>query len=131
MEITRARTHEGAAVWAEVLSVAKVPIHARPAAAEKVEAANSVVARTSPIRAMAKTRVAPAMIASGETRLRARASTPAPARAPTPKNASIAPKPSGPNLRAISGKSAQKALAKRENTNVRIRMQRIRGSCLA
>src|SRR5262249_2464344 len=128
MEITRARTQAGAAVCAETFRVARVLIQARPAAAEKLEATTSVLARTSPHRATAKTSVAPAMTASGEKRLRARGNTPAPASAPVPKKASMAPKPSGPNLRAISGSKAQNELAKSENTRVRTSTVRIRGS---
>src|SRR5258708_32020386 len=128
MEITRARTQPGAAVCAETFKVARMLIQARPAAAEKNDASASVCARTRPHSAMAKIRVAPAITASGEKRRRASAKTAAPASAPTPKKASIAPKPLAPNLLAINGSSAQNALAKRENTSVRASTVRIRGS---
>src|SRR5207245_7055316 len=47
MEMTRARTHPGAAVWAETFKVARMLIQPRPAAAQKKEAAGRVCARTS------------------------------------------------------------------------------------
>src|SRR6185437_1552557 len=66
MEITRARTQAGAAVCAARLSVARMLIHANPAAAENAEATASEGERTSPQSATAKITVAQAMIASGE-----------------------------------------------------------------
>src|ERR1041385_2309005 len=131
IEITRARTHAGAAVCAAVLRVARMLIHASPAAAENTEAIESEGERTSPQSATAKTSVAQAMTASGEKCRLARASTPAPPSAPSPKKASIAPKPSAPNLLAINGSNAQNTLAKIENSNVRTSTLRIRGSCRA
>src|ERR1041384_7315141 len=64
IEITRARTHAGAAVCAAVLSVARMLIHASPAAAENADATASDGERTSPHSATAKTSVAPAITAS-------------------------------------------------------------------
>src|SRR6185437_15133149 len=66
IEITRARTQAGAAVCAAVLSVARMLIHASPAAAENADAMASEGERTSPQSATAKITVAQAMIASGE-----------------------------------------------------------------
>ena len=128
MEITRARTQAGAAVCAAKLSVARMLIHASPAAAEKADATASEGERTRPTSDTAKIRVANAMTASGEKRLRATARTPAPTRAPNPKKASIAPKPSAPNLLAISGSNAQNTLAKSENNSVRTSTVRMRES---
>ncbi len=106
-------------------------IHASPAAAENADATVSEGERTSPQSATAKTSVAQAITASGESSRRASARTPAPPSAPSPKNASIAPKPSAPNLLAISGSNAQNTLAKMENSSVRTSTVRIRGSCRA
>src|SRR5580765_3130339 len=93
IEITRARTQAGAAVCAARLSVARMPIHASPAAAEKIDDTASEWDHTNPQSATAKIRVAKAITASGDNRRRARDRTPAPPRAPRPKKASIAPKP--------------------------------------
>src|SRR5580765_6122238 len=71
MEITRARTHPGAAVWAARFSVARMLIQANPAAAENVDATASECERTSPQSATAKIRVAKAITASGDNRRRA------------------------------------------------------------
>src|ERR1700730_924529 len=58
IEITRARTQAGAAVCAARLSVARMLIHANPAAAENADATASDGERTSPQSAMAKIKVA-------------------------------------------------------------------------
>src|SRR5580765_124375 len=128
MEITRARTQAGAAVCAATFSVARILIHASPAAAEKADATASEGERTRPKSDTAKITMANAMTASGEKRLRATVRTAAPASAPNPKNASIAPKPSAPNLLAINGSNAQNTLAKSENNRVRTSTVRIRES---
>src|SRR5882724_2571951 len=58
IEITRARTQAGAAVCAARLSVARMLIHANPAAAENADATASEGERTSPHSATAKIKVA-------------------------------------------------------------------------
>src|SRR5579864_8442341 len=67
IEITRARTQCGAAVCAARFSVARMLIHASPAAAENADATASEGERTSPQSAIAKITVAYATTASGES----------------------------------------------------------------
>src|SRR5260370_9110635 len=128
MEITRARTQAAHAVCATRLSVARTHIHAIPAAAANSEEAASVPARTRPMEAPAKIRVAQATTPSCEMLRRARASTPAPPRAPKPKQAKTTPYPSAPKRLAISATNAPKALANSDNARLRPLTARILGA---